>query len=403
MAEQKLKRFNKIYPIYDGLSADLLFYFAIDSLFLQLVKNLSIAQITSLTSFSLIACILLQIPLLKIIKKIGNTNSVRFSSFLLLISSILLTFSKSYSLLILAQIFYEISFVFHTMSNVILKNNLEMQNKNDEFIVIKTKGSSIYAIATFLISLIASLMFNINNYLPMYACMLVCLICFILSFFIIDYSKENKNKIENKNISIKTSIFQIIGLIVVCYGLYMAIVTLGQKEGKLFIQEQLLNNYNVDKAALILGIILCLSRAVRVVANLVFEKIYVKLENKVSIFLAKLLCLSFIFMILGFLIKNLILKIIIMSMGYFLILFVRDPFKNYIHNLLLNWTNKNSQPFYLSVLELTSKIFKAIISLLFTAILINNNISNVIIILIILSILELSICYYMNNKELENS
>lgn len=401
MKEQQLKRFNKIYPIYDGLSADLLFYFAIDSLYLQLVKNLSIAQITSLTSFSLIICILLQIPLLKIIKKIGNTYSVRISSFLLLISSILITFGKSYHILIIAQIIYEISFVFHMMNSVILKNNLELQNKSDEFIFIKTKASSIYALATFLISLIASLMFNLNNYLPMYACMLVCFICFILSFYIVDYSNGKNNKLENKTVSVKINIMQIIGLIVICYGLYMSIVMLGQKEGKLFIQEQLLNNYNVNKVAIILGIILCVSRAVRVLANLVFKKIYVKLENKISIFLAKLLCLSFIFMILGFLIKNMILKIIIMSIGYFIILFVRDPFKNYINNLLLNCSNKNDQPFYLSVLELIAKIFKAIISLLFTAVLINNNLYNVIIILIILSILELSICYYMT-KELKN-
>lgn len=40
MDENKLKRFNKIFPWYDGLSGDLLFWIAIDTLFLTVVKNL---------------------------------------------------------------------------------------------------------------------------------------------------------------------------------------------------------------------------------------------------------------------------------------------------------------------------------------------------------------------------
>ena len=104
MKNEKINIFNKIYPLYAGLSADLLFWIAIDTLFLTVVKGLTPAQISLLTSISTITCIVLQMPFLKIIKKIGNTNSVRLGSFMLLLSSILLTFGPNYIFIALGKI-----------------------------------------------------------------------------------------------------------------------------------------------------------------------------------------------------------------------------------------------------------------------------------------------------------
>ena len=117
MKQENMTKFNKIFPWYAGLSGDLLFWVAIDTLFLTVVKNFNAAQIVSLTTVSLITCIILQVPLLKIIKKIGNTNSVRFGSFLWLVSSILLTFGPNYIIVALGKIIYEISSTFQNMSN----------------------------------------------------------------------------------------------------------------------------------------------------------------------------------------------------------------------------------------------------------------------------------------------
>lgn len=141
-----LRRFNKIFPWYSGLSGDLLFWIAIDTLFLAVVKNFNSSQIVSLTSVSLVTCILLQMPLLKIINRIGNTNSVRLGSLLLLVSSLLLTFGQNYITIALGKVVYEIAFTFQNMVNAILKNNLELQNtcNNIYFLntVLRTKVAS---------------------------------------------------------------------------------------------------------------------------------------------------------------------------------------------------------------------------------------------------------------------
>lgn len=391
MEQEKMAKFNRIFPWYAGLSGDLLFWAAIDTLFLTVVKDFNASQIVSLTTVSLITCIVLQVPLLKIIKKIGNTNSVRLGAMLLLVSSILLTFGKNYIDIVLGKVIYEIAFTFQNMVNAVLKNNLELQNRNNEYIKVKTKANTIYATATMVISFIASLMFNLNNYLPMLGCVTFCLICFILSFYIVDYSKYNKIK-EESQMKSKTKIKynKLIIVLIISYGIFYPIVNSGQSNGKLFIQQELLTKFDVEKTTLIIGGILCISRIVRVVSNIAFNKIYNKYKEKVGVILPILLSISIILMILGSFVQGSVtIKFSIMSLGYIIILFIRDPFKVYMQDLALRSIGKEEQQSLLTTMELARKIERAIMSLSFTMILINNPMIMVMSILLILSIIEI--------------
>lgn len=409
MEENKLKRFNKIFPWYDGLSGDLLFWVAIDTLFLTVVKNFTASQIVSLTSISMIINILLQVPLLKIIHKIGNTKSVRLGSFLLLISSILLTFGKNYITIVIGKIFYEMAFTFQNMINAVLKNNLELQHTENEYIKYRTKANTIYAAVTMIISFVASIMFNINNYLPMIGCITFCVICFILSWYMVDYSKDNKNKLEKNKETGKGKIkyTKIIIFILLSYGLCYPMVNSGQSNGKLFIQQELLKLYDVEKTSLVIGAILCVSRIVRLLSNIKFDKIHKKYEDKVGIMLPVGLLISLILMLIGYNVSNMpVMKFVIMGLGYVIILFIRDPFKVYMQDLALKNTDKNRQQTLLTTMELSRKIVRTIISLSFTTILLKYPMVLVISILTILSIIEIFVSIYlykiiMNNNEKE--
>lgn len=400
MNEKSLNRFNKLFPWFSGLSSDLLFWIAIDTLFLTVVKNFNASQIVSLTSISLIICILLQVPLLNSIKKIGNTKSVRIGSLLLLISSILLTFGTSYVVIAIGKILYEIAFTFQNMINAVLKNNLELQNRENEYIKFRTNANTIYAVVTMIISFVASVMFNINNYLPMIGCITFCLICFILSFYMVDYSDndciKNRTCIEKHEKQKKKMYSKVILVIILSYGLFYPIVSSGQSNGKLFIQQELLKNFNVEKTALIIGAILCVSRIVRVISNIAFNKIHKKYQNKVGVILPFLLSLSLCLMVLGYFIQySIILKFLVMSLGYIIILFIRDPFKVYVQDIALKKSMKEQHQSVLTILDLFRKIIRAIMSLIFTAILISKPMIVVIVILIILSIIEIFISLYL--------
>lgn len=169
---ERVEKSNKIYPIYYGLSSDLVFWIAINTLFLSTVKNLSAFQINSLTTISTILAIVLYFFASKIINKIGNITSVRLANLLLLLSSLLLTFSKSYFFLLLGQILYEFAFVFKAIDSVILIKNLKYLKKEEKYLEIKNKGTTIYSLITMIISLISGFLFNINH---IYQCLFVYL------------------------------------------------------------------------------------------------------------------------------------------------------------------------------------------------------------------------------------
>lgn len=153
-------------------------------MFLTVVKGLNASEISFLTTISVISAIVFQPIALKVIKKIGNTNSIRLGAFLFFISAILLTFCNSLAWLAIGKIIYENSFVFKNMNHVALRKNLKYENREHEYAKEYSKGNIIFSIVTALVALIASSLFTFNNYLPMYICIFISFICFVASFFL---------------------------------------------------------------------------------------------------------------------------------------------------------------------------------------------------------------------------
>ena len=369
---KEINRFIKIFPWYSGLTADLLFYIAIDTLFLTVVKNFSAAQIVSLTSFAQFACIALQFPILFIIKRIGNTASTRVGAIFLLISAILITMGKSYYLVLLGRLFHDVSVIFKTASFIALENNLDLIDKRSDFVRLRASANTVYAVLTMFISFVASYMFNLNNYLPMIGCIIACAIGVILTFLMKDCSDYNKitYKKENKE-KVKIHYSKFIILAIVVYSLFYPIVNNGQTDGKLFIQQQILLDFDIDNTSLIIGAIVCVSRIIRVFSNVVFAKLYNKYQGKLGLALPIMLSCSIAFMLFGSLIPQVVIKIIVMGIGYTIILFARDPFKLYMQDVIFENTPKEQHQTLLTMLEFGVKSTTAGIGLGFSAILIN--------------------------------
>ena len=388
--EKKVNLFVKIFPWYHGLLGDLLFYIAIDTLFLTVVKNFSPAQIVSLTAFSQFACIALQFPILFVIKKIGNTNSTRMRGLCMLVSAILITVGKSFYLVLLGRIFHDVAVIFSSASIVALENNLDLVGRRNDFVRVRTAGNTVYAVITMLISFVASLMFNLNNYLPMIGCITTCTVGFVLSLFMKDYSDYNKisyGKKKDGKVKVHYSKFVIMAIIV--YAMFYPIVSTGQSEGKLFIQQHVLLDFNVDNTALIIGAIVCVSRIIRVFSNIVFARLYKKYQAKMGIAMPVLLCFSMGFLLFGSFIPSIFVKIAVMSVGYIIILFARDPFRLYMQDVLFENTPKEQHQTLLAILEFAVKVGTAAMGLSFSAILLSYPMVAVITILFVLSMIEI--------------
>lgn len=390
-------RFLKVFPWYSGLTGDLLFYIAVDTLFLTIVKSFSPAEIVSLTSLSQLICIALQFPVLFIIKKIGNTASVRTGALFLLLSAVFITFGKTYYLVLLGRIFHDVAAIFKSASIVALENNLDLVDRRGDFVHYRTSANTVYAVITMLISFVASYMFNYNNYLPMMGCITTCAIGFILSLLMKDYSDYNKVSYKSRSGSkVKIRYNKLIIIAIVLYAMFYSIVTNGQNEGKLFIQQNILLDFDVEKTSLIIGAIICVSRIIRVISNVVFEKLYKKSQDKMGVVLVALLSLAIALILFGSFIPQIVAKIIVMAVGYTIILFIRDPFRLYMQDVLFSSTPKEQHQTLLTLLEFGVKIATSVIGLGFSAILLGYPMIVIIAIMLVISIIEiiLSIILY---------
>lgn len=399
---KKSDRIRKVYPWYWAFEGDLLFYIAIDTLFLTVVKNFSSAQVVSLASVSTFVCILLQFPLLGIIRKIGNTASVRCGSIFLLLSAIFITVGPNYWMILLGRVFHDVAGIFRSASVVALENCLDDTDSRGEFVKIRTQGSIIYSIITMLISFVASLMFNFNHYLPMIGCITTCLIGFILSFFIVDYTKYNKLNFKKKE-KVRISYSKFVVLAIAVFGLFYPVVTSGQSDGKLFIQQNLLAELSVDDTSLIIGGILCISRIVRVVSNMLFVKIYQKYRLTMGVLLTCSLGLSIALLLFGSFITPLLFRIIVMALGYVIILFIRDPFKLYIQDILFDHTQKEQHQTLLTLMEFSVKIGTAGTGFIFTLVLLNYSMVVVMAITLVIAIAEILLSIWLYRLVLKHN
>ena len=343
--EKRIEISNKIYPFYNAFSMDLLFYIAIDTLFLTVVKGFSAFQISLLGVVPTLLCFLMQPILLKIIGKTGDVNASRLGTFMLLVSAILITFGFNFWIIAIGQLIYDISFVFKNMESIVLKRNLVYQKKENDFFKIRGQSNIIYAIITFFIALIAGTLFNINPYLPMCLCIMFCVITCILSFLFYEVNDDKEkinDKVEYKQHKSKFNKVVTLGLL--SNTLFLGLVVIGQQDSKLFIQYQLTDWYNTSLTATYLSLIVASSRIVRIVLNLIFNKFYLKFKNKISIILSSILVLAFAFIIIGAVVPiNTTCKMLLMALGFDLIIPLRDTFVIYIEDLLLSNSSSEEQ------------------------------------------------------------
>lgn len=397
---KKINRFIKIYPVYYSLSGGLLFFNIINTLFLTTAKGLSASEFSLLTTISITTSILLQVPLLKVIKKIGNTFSVRLGNFIFIFSALLLTFSTTLFGLAIGEILYEVSFMFKAMVVVELRRNLVYANRENSFIKIFNTACMLYAIVGTIAGLVVGPLFNINAYLPMYIAIFSTLISFGLSFNLFDVSENVdvsiKEKVEKKSHKKVWSILLI--LLPLLYGLETGIVDIGQNQAKLFIQYELENGISQGIMATIFSVLVAFSNIPSIFSNIVFPSIYNKLKDKSGYLLGGILVSAFTLLLLGHLLPiPFTLKVVFMILGLLLIIMIRSPFRIYLQDVSLKNCPPEFEQDMMTYLTLSRNLAGAGLSAIATIILIYHTLSYVIFVLLFVSIAQLFILYKVNS------
>lgn len=388
----KINRSIKIQPLFSAFSDDLIFLVPIETLFLTITKGLNASQIQFMIMLSMLVGILSRKLLLNISEKIGNLNSLKLGSFLLLMSAIILTISNQFIIICFYKIIFELAFTFLHMALIILKNNLQSVNKGADYFKIRNKTKIMYSITTMITSLLSGYLFNLNNYLPMFLQILLCVIMFGMSFLFFEAKTENKNNKIQSNNNIKINLSKITFLIILSFAISTTIIKLGQNNSKLFMQYDFQRVLSIEMVTYCITIIVFLSRVSRLLGSIIFGKVYQKYKNKIIIIITIILGLAFALLIIGhFLNVDIIYKIIIMSIGFFLILATRDSFKIYLEDVALENINKEEQQKVLIDMEIYRKIFSLIGSAAFTLILLKYELIIIEFILLGMCLIELLI------------
>lgn len=395
--EQRINKTIKLYPLYSAFIGDLIFFVPIDTLYLTLVKGLNASQITAMTMISLFVCILLQKLILNVIQSIGNIKSLKLGTLIILIASLILTFGNNFIFMLIYKILNELSFMFLHMSNLVLKNNLAYINKSDDYYKIRNKSKIIYSIITMFAALISGYLFTINKHLPMYISIIIYLIMYVISFQLYEPEEVEKIDKENKKTIIKMS--PILIMIILSNALFYSIIKMGQNNSKLFMQYDFQEILSVEMVTYYLSIIVFISRIVRLGGNILFGKLFIKIKDNISKILTILLALAFILLIIGHFIEfNFILKVIVMSLGFFLILAIRDSFQVYIEDVALKVSKKYEHQEIMIKIEVCRKLVTLIMSIIFTLILIKHELIIIEFILLFLSLIEIIINYKLHSS-----
>lgn len=200
---QKRKQNMKLYSMYRAISADILFFYAIDFLFLTQVKNISASDVVLKSSFYALFMIILQIPANILIDKMGTRRCTILANIFNVIYLIMIMLATDLQILIIAEFVSALCFSIKDVSDTTLLNISipEGEKKGEIFSKIEGKGSKNYYYINAITMVISGFLYTINPYIPVIGAVIIAIIATILSAGFQDIEISDTN-IESKRFSV---------------------------------------------------------------------------------------------------------------------------------------------------------------------------------------------------------
>lgn len=204
MEQEKIKQAKeknrKIYPLYKMFAWDLLFYYPIIFIFLTQIKGLTASNVFLTDAFYCICKIILQPFAQLLINAIGKRRATILGNILVSISILLIILLKGN--LINIMITYTIMAMGYLIKGIcetfILEESIENgEGKGSKFTKIDSKGSSCYYVFEAISAISTGFLFVINAYIPMYLCLIFCIIGTLISLKFERYETK-KEKVEEQ-------------------------------------------------------------------------------------------------------------------------------------------------------------------------------------------------------------
>lgn len=350
--------------------------------------------------------------MLKLAERIGNTWAMRLGVISLFITSVLLTFGTEYWVFMLAMIFQAFAVVLAAMRDVLIQNNLNYLHRGKEYIRVSSYAHLIYTCATMLASLLVGVFFAEWQALPMILGTAICGIGVILSFFVFDIEDANRSQLEElsnpeveaaQKLALPHPVKLSLMVMIFCGALY-GIVDLGQTNSKLLLQYQLENSFTVDQVVSFLGLAWFISRVIRIAVDLLYPKLYQKLQGRIAVILSCWVLFAIGLVLVGFLLNaDFQTRILLMTSGFVLLPAVRDPLHIFSQTVLLSKVEKAERRDALVYLVVMQQAGKFLLGLAISAMLLFLPLQYAIVMLIIASLPVMGLGFRLSRLLRKNS
>lgn len=206
-----MERNAKLFPLYKLFSYDILFYYAISTVYLINVKQLSLSEIALLSTAYSAASVIFQIPSAVIVDKLGTKFSMIIGNILCMLWVLNLIISNSFVMFIIGEVICALGFALKGVSeSPFLLSSLKKLGRTDQFAKIEAKGSALYFVVEAIACIVAGYLYNINTYLPIVFACVCCLIAAILALNFNNITKSAESTSTKKYVSDLTSGFKFI-------------------------------------------------------------------------------------------------------------------------------------------------------------------------------------------------
>ena len=170
----KIRRKNaKLYPIYKMFSWDLLFFYSIEFLFYTITKKVTASEVLVINGFYLLFKIIMQIPAVTITDFLGKRKSIILGNILLIFYALGLLILPGAIGIIIADLIFSLGDNIKTIAEGnLLYDSVATKGGEGLYSKLDAKGGSWYYILDGIASLTAGYLFVINNYIPIFICLL---------------------------------------------------------------------------------------------------------------------------------------------------------------------------------------------------------------------------------------
>ncbi len=194
--QAKIRKNNmRLYPIYRSISADVVFFYVIKIIFLTQIRNINLSDIVLAESAYGLFMIVLQIPAILLIQKLGKKKCVCISNIFNAIYVLIIMMSTNLVQLLIAEFISALCFSLKNIAepSLLTISIPQSKEKGKIFSRIEGKGSSHYFYLDAITAMLSGFLYAVNPYIPFIASATISIIAFIISLgFTEPTTKEEK-------------------------------------------------------------------------------------------------------------------------------------------------------------------------------------------------------------------